>query len=285
MDHTPIAIDTHTHPISGDQQRYPLRPGRAGSGGWATEMPVSTETLLEAMDRCGVHGAVLVQSANVYGFENSNIADGAREHPDRCVAICAIDMLAGGAPDTLTYWVKERGVRGIRVTNAETIDDAAAFPVWQRARDLGIPVDLQLQPPHLARVHTVLDRFPDVPVLIDHAGNANKMLRDGTPVPQEPPSTLLALAAYPNVYLKLTTQNVDGAAAAKEPMSTFLQPLVDRFGARRLMWGTDFPATANERYEDRIAQMRDALSFLSAEDQRWILGESALQVWPELRPR
>jgi predicted TIM-barrel fold metal-dependent hydrolase len=284
VDHTPIAIDTHTHPISPDRERYPLRAGRENSGGWATEMPVSTGDLLAAMDRCGVHGAVLVQSANVYGFENSYVADGARENPGRCVAICAIDMLAPDAPDTLTHWVKERGVRGMRVTNAETIDDEAAFPVWERARELGIPVDLQLQPAHLGRAPKVIERFADVPVLIDHAGNANKMLRDGTPVAQEPPETLLALAKYPNVYLKLTTQNVDGAAAAKQPMSVFLQPLVDTYGARRLMWGTDFPATANERYEDRIAQMRDALSFLSAEDQRWILGESALQVWPELRP-
>ena len=283
-------VDAHVHPVSEDKVRYPLRPRegatepdrprRPGEGGMV-EKGQTTEEILAGMDRAGVQAAVLVQSAALYGFDNSYIADSARSHPGRCIALCAVDVLPESAADMLSYWVEGRGCRGIRITQAEALDVPATFPVWARAGELRVPVDLQMQPRHLEKLPTVLERFPDVPVLIDHAGNVNRRLADGT-TPATPPEALLALARYPNIYLKLTNQNIDGAREAGVAPLVFFGPLLEAFGAKRLMWGSDFPATADQAYESRVVQAREAFRFIGEEELGWVMGGTAAAVWGEL---
>ena len=293
-----IIVDTHVHPISKDTERYPLRqserrggsgeptvnpgvPRRAGEGGMV-EKGMDTEQMLAAMAEAGALKTVLVQSASLYGFDNAYIADAAQAHPDRCVALCAIDVLADDAPDVLSYWVRERGMRGIRLTMAEELDNPKTFPVWERARALGVPIDVQIRPSQFEKLGRALAHFTDLPVMIDHAGNANRHAPDGTPAPAEPPESLLALSRYPNLYVKLTSQNVDGVREIDAPGEAFFGPILQRFGARRLLWGTDFPATADQDYGERLKQSQAAFGFMSASDQCLVLGETALALWPEL---
>jgi predicted TIM-barrel fold metal-dependent hydrolase len=245
------------------------------------EKGMTTEETLAVMAHAGVQRAVLVQSASLYGYDNSYIADSADANPDRCIALCAIDILADDAPDVLSYWVQQRRMRGIRITTADALDDPKSFPVWERARELHVPIDVQMQPRHHEKLRVALERFRNVPVLIDHAANANRRALGGTPA--EPPAWLLSLAKFPNCYLKLTSQNVDGALEAKAPGEAFFRPIWQAFGARRLMWGTDWPATADQPYADRLRQAQEAFAFMPVEDQRLVQGGTALQVWPELR--
>jgi predicted TIM-barrel fold metal-dependent hydrolase len=301
-----IVVDTHVHPISKDTEKYPLRrqaapaggggtpgggsgepvtnpgvPRRAGEGGMV-EKGMDTEEMLAAMAKAGVRKTVLVQSASLYGFDNSYIADSAAKHPESCVSLCAIDVLADDAPDKLSYWVKERGMRGIRLTQAEELDNPKTYPVWERARELGIPIDVQIRPSQFEKLGRALEVFTDVPVMIDHAGNANRHAPDGTPAPAEPPESLLALSKYPNLCVKLTSQNVDGVLEIEAPGEAFFGPILRRFGANRLLWGTDFPATANQEYRERFEQSYKTLSFMSDEQLRAVLGGNALRLWPEL---
>lgn len=65
----------------------------------------------------------------------------------------------------------------------------------------------------------------------------------------------------------------------------FFGKLVDTFGAKRIMWGSNYPAHWH-RYggmKERLAIMQDDFSFLGAEDQNWIFGKAALSPWPALR--
>jgi predicted TIM-barrel fold metal-dependent hydrolase len=59
--------------------------------------------------------------------------------------------------------------------------------------------------------------------------------------------------------------------------------MLDRFGATRLMWGSNFPATHDRPLKEQLALAREDLSFASAEEQRWLFGETALSFWPQLR--
>ena len=70
-------------------------------------------------------------------------------------------------------------------------------------------------------------------------------------------------------------------AGESEPL---LGALVQRFGARRIMWGSNFPATYDRSYGELVDQGRASVAFLPEADQRWVLGETALSLWPELRP-
>ena len=65
----------------------------------------------------------------------------------------------------------------------------------------------------------------------------------------------------------------------------FFRRLVDTFGAQRLMWGTNFPASNERTYSGFVDYAREQLAFLSSEEQRWIFGETALSLWPMLRKK
>ena len=49
------------------------------------------------------------------------------------------------------------------------------------------------------------------------------------------------------------------------------------------MWGTNFPASNDRSYRGFVDFAKDQLSFLSAEEQRWVFGDTTLSLWPMLR--
>ena len=107
-------IDTHVHVIAEDESAYPFQP-MSLSGAWYREAPCSAEGLLEAMDRSGVARAILVQPLGAYSYDNRYAADSALRHPDRFVGVCCVDPQGDDPVGALTHWVRERGMRGIRL--------------------------------------------------------------------------------------------------------------------------------------------------------------------------
>jgi predicted TIM-barrel fold metal-dependent hydrolase len=62
----------------------------------------------------------------------------------------------------------------------------------------------------------------------------------------------------------------------------FVEALAERFGADRLVWGSDYPQTHDRSYAELLALGRDACAGLPADDQAGVLGENALRLWPAL---
>ncbi|HZR97509.1 MAG TPA: amidohydrolase family protein [Chloroflexota bacterium] len=278
-------VDIHPHVIAADHACYPLAPVAGGLSAWARERPVTCEQLLAAMDAAGVDQAALVQAATAHGYDNRYTADSAAAHPARLTWVGTLDTLAPETPDQLTYWVRERGMAGLRVYTAGStmagqapwLGDPASFPTWERARDLGIPVCVQMRPEGVPALHALLARFPDVRMILDHFGRAP--LADGPPFAAAAP--LFALAAYPNVYVKLTTHTYHAATQGQSTPQAFLARLVEAFGTERIAWGSNFPASEGTLAE-LVALARDWVSFLPAADQQRILGETALALYPRL---
>jgi len=245
---------------------------------------MTAETLLSLNAQAGIDKTVLVQAYTAYKYDNSFAADCAAKYPDRFTSVCILDPTQNDTPDQLTYWVKERGMRGIRLfTTTETegswLDDSRTFPVWERAASLGIPICIMTLFHQLPRVRTVLERFPNVTVALDHL--AVPRLSAGPPYDAVQP--LFELVRFPNLYLKFSSVSLYAARRGKSTPSEFFTRLIDRFGAKRLMWGSNFPATYDRSLKDQLNLAKEDLSFLSAEDQRWIFGETALTLWPMLR--
>jgi predicted TIM-barrel fold metal-dependent hydrolase len=92
---------------------------------------------------------------------------------------------------------------------------------------------------------------------------------------------LCRLARHANTYVKVSAFY---ALGKKEPPYTDLAPmikrLVDAFGPRRLMWGTDCPyQVVSQQYGDSVALVRERLDFLSAADRREMLRGTAERVF------
>lgn len=263
-----MIVDTHVHPVAADQARYPLHP--AAGEDWFKDEPMPAETFIEHMARAGVDQAVLVQAFTAHGYDNSYAADCAAKYPDTFVAVGRVDPLAADAVETLTYWVKERGIRGIRLgmDTPEEIGHPRTLPVWLRAEQLRITVSVQLageaRRSGLPALGGLLARFPGINMVLDHLAHA-------------PALDLAALARHPNLHLKFSSLNIREVPEGR----AYFGRLFQEFGASRIMWGSDFPHSKGD-YTGLVALAQETLAFLSVEDQEEALAGTARRLYPRL---
>lgn len=286
-----MIVDTHVHVVSDDRKRHPqVSDGAHGEGapsvrdiGQPEWPPLTGETLIQLMDENGIDRALLVQTYFTYHFDNRYMVDCARRWPGRFASVCVIDQLAPDAPDVLTDLVENHGVRGLRMMGARgpgSLKDPRSFPLWQRAQALHIPICIGARIEELPDVRVPLERFTSVPVALEHVWG----IKIDAP-PYERLKPLWEMAQFPNVRLKTAPNNSHAAREAKGGPREFFGRLVDAFGAKRIMWGSNYPAHWH-RYggmPERLAIMQEDFSFLSAEDRASIFGEAALSLWPTLR--
>ena len=280
----PRFIDIHPHIIADDPARYPRNPLFGVQSDWSRERPVTIEGLVAAMDQAGVDKAAVVQSSTCYGYDNSYLVDSIRRYPGRFTAVGSVDVLQPDAPAKVRQWV-ERGVNGLRLftggsTHAfdpSTLDDPCSFPTWELCGELGLSMCIQTDPTGLAQVAGLAKRFPKVRIVLDHLGRPD--VTDGAPYKKA--SSLFGLAPFENIYLKLTPRIFGDARKGSATPETFFPRLVEVFTARRLVWGSNFPASEG-RLEANLGVAKQSLASVSAEDQSWIFAKTAQRLYPAL---
>lgn len=277
-------IDVHTHVIANDPVRYPLAPLSGHQSEWSRERPVSDVQMIQAMEAAGIARVSLVQASTCYGNDNSYVADSVAAYPERFSGVFSASLTDPDAIDRIAYW-RSRGLRSLRVFIAghtasdqgARLDDPRAYPAWAYAQEQRIPINVQLRAEGLPQLVALLDRFPKTIVLLDHF--ARPVLGDGAPYAQA--NSLWDLARYENLVFKYTTHNVRESAVAPATQDSFAQRMVAAFGAKRIAWGSNFPASKGS-----LAGLLDeallATASLSDEDRDWIFAGTAQRVYPEL---
>jgi predicted TIM-barrel fold metal-dependent hydrolase len=115
----------------------------------------------------------------------------------------------------------------------------------------------------------------DFDVCIDH-------MADCPPGRPDELQKLLALARFPRVFVKASHL----WSLSREPYPyrdthELVRRVYDAFGPRRIMWGSDWPLVEKYcGYARALALYRDEIAFFTAEDRRWVLGGTALRLWP-----
>jgi L-fuconolactonase len=277
-------IDTHSHVISADLVRFPTDPMGGKQSEWSRERPVDATGMLKAMQAAGVHQSVLVQASTCYGHDNSYVAAAVREHPAEFAGVYSVDFSAPDAVERIEHW-RAQGLAGVRVfvaghtAAAENVrvDDPRSAAAWEHLAREGIPVSVQLRADKLDQLRAVLTRWPTAVVLLDHC--ARPELEDGPPYASA--RSLFELAAFPQLHLKYTTHNVRESAQGRSTPAAFCEALVDAYGAHRIAWGSNFPASPG----GLTAQLQQALAAtagLGAERQAWIFSGTARALYPSL---
>ena len=277
-------IDVHPHVISTDVARYPREPLGGSQSDWSRDRPVSAEAMLAAMDEAGVARSALVQAATCYGYDNSYLADAVAARPERFAGVFSVDVFRPDATERIRHWMK-KGLAGLRVFIAghtmaskdARLDDPRAFPVWELATELGMTVSVQLRAAGLPQLEAVVARFPRVRILVDHM--ARPVIEDGPPYVQA--ASLFALSRHPNLFLKLTTHNLREAGKGKAAPESFFPRVVAEFGARRIAWGSNYPASEGT-LAVLLADARSALASLPEIDRDWIFSGTARSLYPAL---
>ena len=240
--------------------------------------------MIVEQDRAGVRKAALVQASTCYGHDNSYVADAVQAYPERFAGVFSCDILAPDATGTMTHWMA-KGLTGLRLfTTGSTmpgqagwLDDPLSFPAWRQAEEERLPVCLQMTAEGIPPLVNVLERFPRLRVILDHL--ARPVQDDGPPY--KAASGLWDLARYPNVYLKVTERNFVGARTGKATPETFFGQLVADFGAARIAWGSNYPASERS-LPDLLSLAQDTLAFLPDRDREWIFSLTAQTLYPTL---
>ena len=73
---------------------------------------------------------------------------------------------------------------------------------------------------------------------------------------------------------------VSGEAFPYEDTAPQVQQLVEAYGARRLMWGSDFPFVVHECGYTDAAGTLGALGVLTDEQHEWIMGGTLASLFP-----
>ena len=278
-------VDIHPHVISPDTGRFPLNPLGGTQSTWSRERPTPYQALIAAMDEAGVDKAAIVQASTAYGHDNSYVAEAIAAFPKRFSGVFSIDVLAPDNVEKMKYWLG-KGFSGMRLfTTGSTMpgqatwfDDPRTFPAWTYASEVGIPVCMQMTPQGFPQLRGLLDRFTNVHIILDHL--ARPKLVDGPPYAAD--REFLDLSKYPNIFLKVTPINVSPADWGKATPETFFRTLIDRYGANRIAWGSNFPAT-NDSLSSILKKAQSAFAQASSEERDWIFGGTAQRLYPSLK--
>ena len=281
----PVIIDVHCHVVSPDREKYPLAPIGGKQSDWSSERPTTPEQLISAMDAAGVAKAAVVQASTAYGHDSSYLADALTRFPKRFTGVFSIDPLDPKALEHMDRWTS-LGMTGMRVfTTGSTmpgqqtwLDDERAYPVWEKAGHLKLPVAMQMTAEGIPLLLKIVKAFPGTDFLLDHL--ARPVIGDGAPYAAA--QSLWDIAPYKNIYLKLTPRIFVDVAKGKASAETFFPKLVSVFGAERLAWGSNCPASEGTMKEN-LEPAKKALSCLSAADQLQIFAKTAQSLYPTLK--
>lgn len=175
---------------------------------------------------------------------------------DDTPAIAAVvgwaDMADADAPARIAQLARHPKLRGLRpmlqsIADTDWLLDDRLTPAIDAMIEHGLRLDALIQPRHLAMLARFAERWPDLPIVIDHAAKPFAARGELDPWRAE----IAALAAR-GLWCKLSglrTEQTPGQPA--DALRPYVEHLLACFG-ERLMWGSDWPVLllSGDTYSD-----------------------------------
>jgi L-fuconolactonase len=175
-------------------------------------------------------------------------------------------------------------LRGIRHLIHQELDPHWILgPSIQCALELLAEADVLLElpaefPKHLEDVPELARRHPELTLVIDHLAKpplgSEEMARWREQV--------LAAAAHPNVYAKVSGLNTKVAARDWTPadLEPAIETALQAFGPQRLVFGSDWPvALLNGTYGDVVGRTCDAIRAVTGSNTDAVLADNAMKLY------
>lgn len=238
------SIDTHVHVF---HRGLPFIASRRFSP--AYDAPY--EALIQQLDANGIEKAVLI-AVSILGNDNSYLIDCLGRANGRLRGVVAIDPVTD-LPRLNDY--AAAGVVGIRLNLTGNLPvPALNDPTWRQVLDFCRVHDWHVElNDRCARLAESVEPLiaAGVRTVIDHFGMPDKALGI-----QDPGfARLLGFADSGRVWVKLS-----GAYRTHPKIAAQAAPLLlDAFGARRLLWASDWPFTqyeSSQQYAMQLAQLK-----------------------------
>jgi len=210
--------------------------------------------------------------ADERGMPNAIVAFAALDHPD-------VDAL-------LAAHVKRPNVRGIRhivnwhadanrtYTPRDVTQDEAWAAGFAALGRHGLSFDLQAYAGQFAGLVPLIERHPETPVIINHMG----MMVPGEEA--EWRTGLAALAALPNVSVKLSGIGFSDRRWTADLARDQIRAAIDLFGTNRAMFASDFPTDKLfGSFAQHLDTYADIVSDLSRQEQHALFAANANRIY------
>jgi len=175
-----------------------------------------------------------------------------------------------------------RGLRHVVQKEEDGFLDQVDFNEGLRAMgqysDFSLVFDLLIRSRQLPEAIRFVDRHPNQTFVLDHV--AKPAIAQGEMFPWA--TDLLELGRRRNVCCKISGMVTEAAWQnwTTEQLEPYFQAALNAFGPDRLMVGSDWPVlTVACTYQRWWGVVDKWISSLSDEEQRWILGENAIQIY------
>lgn len=245
-----MRIDTHTHFYDPTRPQGVPWPPADNKLLYRPVLPGHYRAIAEPL---GISGTVVVQAGG-WLEDTQWLLDLAEAEP---VMVAIVGQLAPGRPefqDELARFAARPRFRGIRcggdyfnaLPTAAFVDDMATMA----AQNLSL--DVLVRAEHLPQVIALAQAVPTLRIIVNHIAH---MPIDGRVPPPEWAERYRALAAAPNIFMKVSAvpeqSTVHPAPAEPEFYRPALDLLWQSFGSERLIYGSNWPVC--ERVGDDLA--------------------------------
>jgi len=265
-----------------DAHQHFWDPAR-GDYGWLTAdlpalfKPFGPEDLAPHLAAHGISGTVLVQAAPSLA-ETEYLLDIASRTPFVRGVVGWIDFEQPEQRDALERLARHPLLKGLRPMIQDIADpDWMLRPALDWAFKALIAHDLAFDalvlPGHLANLRILIDRYPDLRVVIDHG--AKPQIRDGAFEPWA--SDIARLARETGAFCKCSGLVTEARADwTPTDLSPYLDHLLGSFGPERLIFGSDWPVlTLAGDYSGWFDTVNQAIGHWTQQQQAAVLGGNA----------
>ncbi|MFN0119429.1 MAG: amidohydrolase family protein [Blastocatellia bacterium] len=269
----PVVVDSHLHCFAGrGDARFPYHP----RGPYQPAEPATPEMLLKLMDAAGVHYSVVVHP-EPYQDDHRYLDYCLSVGKDRVKATCLVFSDQPASMKLLPGLAKNKAVRAVRV-HAYAPDRQPPFgkpelrALWKQASDLGLMVQIHLEPRYAPGFTPYIKEFSQTKVIIDHLGRPFQ----GTP---EEHAVVMEWAKMPNTVMKLAALPQQSEYPHRD-ISPIVRRLCDAWGPDRMIYGGGFgPTATGASYRAARERIRSYLSHLNTAEQNKILGLTAARLY------
>lgn len=258
-----------------------------GDYGWLTPAltPIyrdfTPEDLIPILRGQGIDGTVVVQAAPTTA-ETDYMLSLAAQHSFIMGVVGWVDFEAPDAPAQIAERASHPKLVGLRPMIQDIADDAWMLqdnlrPAFQAMVEHDLVFDALTLPQHLGHLGVLLSRYPKLKTVIDHGSKPSIATDDIAVWAQD----MAHLAQTTSAHVKLSGLVTEaGPNWNIDQLRPYVAYLLDVFGPKRMIWGSDWPVcTLASDYNRWCATTQALLADLGAADQAAILGDNAIELY------